>query len=634
MPKFFLKPIVKKRLLYPVNTPSLSSGKASVYGSQHLQKAKTTKNRLRIVGDSLTDQGKKYNEKIFGIIPYRWFLPKSKHDQFTNAFVWALAFENELLIKRNHTAKGFNNINLPSFDRNPDKFFINEAEGGATAFRYSGFLNLFRYFKGWFMGLFLGNIQNQADSLKSQRKGLSRDDIAIIFAGANDLITVGYPNRGGATRAVEGIRNTIKILSQGECHSVVLVTVPDIGKTPRYLKKSKKERESVTQACEVINQGIRKLAENYQYVDFSFCDVYQVANKADLVIEGRKRNAVVITGVGQTRRVYFIKEGEFIVRDGKEVTVDIKLSKLQQRMFAQQPHRVKRTEENCQKIDKFVSELAERAQLNVDIKIFDAAAKFDEIYENPEKYGFTSGCAVYYCDEKAALNLEKIDGNAVILMPMEDKVNQYQLYIFHDGQLLDDKDLKLVLSDAEKQQLEEKLNVSSQTIPHGLVKLVGREDAHDSWTTGIVQRSVQEYEKVSDKKIRLADIYVTMLEAAKENLPPNSRMSWDGVHPDHIVHFIFAAEFEDFFDGEYKIGVDRKWSDDMALLQDQPRKSPSPFTCYEAPARMVRAWDKQDEVKVDAKGLFFKKSSLSQCALVDLQPSLANSFQESSSRSP
>jgi phospholipase/lecithinase/hemolysin len=552
-------------------------------------KIKLKKRRIRLLGDSLSDEDKKYNETTC-CIPNRWLLTPSRHGEFTDGFVWVHSFINELLFKRNKAAKGLKNINLPSVERNSGEFFINEAEGGATAFKYSGFLNFFRYLKGWIMSFFLGNIQKQATLLTSRKGSLGRDDIVIIFAGANDLATVSYPNKGGAERAVEGIHNTIKLVTQTACNSVILATVPDIGKTPRYLKKSVKKREAITEACRVLNQGIHDLAKSYQYVDFSFCDIYRVANQSDINIDEIKHDGIVITGEGRTRRVYFIKEGSFLLKGGQKVEIDITLSPQQCGIIDSAQGKVKKTSENLNELEALVSQLTEKAKLNVDIKVFDAAAKFDEIYSNPEKYGFTSGCGVYFYNGKEDLEgskLTKIGGNAVILEPIKDgadkdeadkdEAGEYQIHIFCDKKLLPNKSLKLIVSPVEKQQLERKLKVAMSETPSGLIKLVGCEDTHDVWTTHIVQRAVENYnEKSPRERITLANIYLTMLDAMKENLPDNLRMSWDGLHPNHVVHFIFGSEFEDFFSQEYEeMDSDRKWMDDTALLKPNSGNSPS-----------------------------------------------------------
>lgn len=60
------------------------------------QKPKIT--GIKIIGDSLSDAGRKYRQKFFGIIPCRWFLHKSKKGEFTDEDVWAVYFLQELKV--------------------------------------------------------------------------------------------------------------------------------------------------------------------------------------------------------------------------------------------------------------------------------------------------------------------------------------------------------------------------------------------------------------------------------------------------------------------------------------------------------------------------------------------------------
>jgi len=73
--------------------------------SLKLLTVKTGITRIKIFGDSLSDQGGKngmYAKKIFGCIPLSLFLYKSPHKRFTNGFVWAdaLALSLNLLVNR------------------------------------------------------------------------------------------------------------------------------------------------------------------------------------------------------------------------------------------------------------------------------------------------------------------------------------------------------------------------------------------------------------------------------------------------------------------------------------------------------------------------------------------------------
>ena len=528
--------------------------------------------KVKIIGDSLSDRGIKYKKKILGCIPFHLFLDKSPHGQFTNGFVWSYSFINELEAKRKAKSKGLNNEKLLPIDK-PFVFFKNKAEGGATSYNYSGFFNFFKYIKGFLMSFFLGNIQDQAKQLQAE-DGFSADDLTIIFAGANDLITVAYPNQGGAKRAVQGIIDALNIVTNSKktektrnvgCKNILLFKLPDISKTPKFLKRSEKQRRELSKACEFFNREIKLLKESYHYVDFSFCDIYRVLDKADIRLDEVKNNAIVITGTGPTREIYFIENKNYLVKAGTALTVKKKLSKCQQKMLDKQVGRMKRSSENNDELEKLVQELTTKAKLNADIKIFDAAAFFDEVYENPEANDFTNGCAIYYYCGKEEVNLESFNENAVILMPTE-RDDQYQLCLFKDKKIIINKGLKLRLTEDEKKELDRKLNSQQQAENKNKpIKLVGGEDNHYAWATAIIQRSITSYEKVFGEKIKLANIFIPILQAIKEKLPGKEQPSWDGLHPSAILHFLLELGMEQFFENNYEIGLPRKYFDDMAI---------------------------------------------------------------------
>ena len=50
---------------------------------------KTLINGVIVFGDSLSDEGKKYNEDVCCCIPFKWFLHHSDYNNFTNGHTWA-----------------------------------------------------------------------------------------------------------------------------------------------------------------------------------------------------------------------------------------------------------------------------------------------------------------------------------------------------------------------------------------------------------------------------------------------------------------------------------------------------------------------------------------------------------------
>ncbi len=150
-----------------------------------------------VLGDSLSDEGRKYNEFIFCCIPFKWFLHHSDYNNFTNGHTWAYIFANIL----NNTLK---ENSIWSAQEKP-ACFKNVAEGGATTYNYRNISSFFKHIKGFILSFFLGNIQKQAKKVKKDKNILNPNVLGIIFAGANDLVTLGYYDVEGVDRAVQGI---------------------------------------------------------------------------------------------------------------------------------------------------------------------------------------------------------------------------------------------------------------------------------------------------------------------------------------------------------------------------------------------------------------------------------------------
>ncbi len=462
-----------------------------IVSSEHL-KTKTGVTAIKIFGDSLSDQGGKngmYAKKILGCIPLSLFLHKSPQKRFTNGFVWTDTFTSELKFIHKSTSP-LDNPFLPPV-HGSKKWIENMAQGGATAYNYRGFLNFFKYIKGFFLSFMLANIQSQAIKIKQEKNNnkLEPDDLCIIFAGANDLVTVGYCDKGGAKRAVEGITKTVEILTGPQpiafgknfAKNILLFTLPDFSKTPRFAKKSENAKKKAQEACRFFNQGLRNLAK-----------------------------------------------------------------------------------------------------LNTDVHVFDAAAVFEEIDTNPEKYGFTSGCAVYYLSAlqgKECISQKRISGNAIILQEANQSFNKANkpssellCYFVKDGILVEHGTgsmklpsiVRFNLTEEEKNQLDKK--ITQHPFKDGLSQLVSGEEKHHAWTTHVVQSAVNAYAKRFKERIQLADIYASVLWAIKEHLPNEQVIFWDDLHPSVIVHLLLEMLFKQFFTRHYSVKPPRVWTDDMAIF--------------------------------------------------------------------
>lgn len=548
-----------------------------------------------IIGDSLSDSGGKngeYAKKFFGCIPARLFLHKSPHQQFTNGFVWSYPLVEKLKWTLKKEAKPLDNIHLAA-TLDAVEFSKNRAQGGTTACDYSGLCNFIKHIKGFFLSFFLDNIQKQAKNLKKNRS-LRQGDLCLIFAGANDLLTVGYNNSGGAYRAVAGISNTLRILTTPTKkddklnlpRNVVLFTLPDFSKTPRFSKKSDKEKEQAKQTCALFNQELRNLAKNYQYIDFSSCDIYQIFDdieKLDKIVKNIKREGIVLVGSGKARKVYFVQNNEIIKNlvSREAIEIDINLSEVDRNLLGEYEGKIQRNAKNTLFINDFVQQLTSKAKLNVDVNVFDAAAVFEEIDANPEKYGFTSGCSVYYL-ENSEQKIDTISGNAIIFTREKGNSDHFLCEFVKDGELLI-KTVQFKLSEKEQIQLKEKIEGHPK---RGLIQLAGKQDKHDTWTTHIIQYALAAYLEKFEEKLQLADVYTSVLMAIKEHYANHELIFWDDLHPTVTTHFLLEMMFEKFFKDNYLIGNPKPWIDDTLILGKLEPKPKLPPQADEAPNRI------------------------------------------------
>ncbi|BBB14828.1 phosphatidylcholine-sterol acyltransferase [Candidatus Rickettsiella viridis] len=549
---------------------------------------------INVIGDSLSDAGKKhgkYKQKIFRWIPYRWFLHQSPEDQFTNGRVWTypLQLRMQHQLKEISTRNPLYNVNGSFLNFNAEG--KNMAEGGSTAYNYRRFINFFRRIKGFILSFFLNNIEKQSYDIKKEDQGIKPDDLNLVFAGANDFVTVGYCNEGGVSRAIKGIQTSIDLLtttqkktgSSNYTKNVVVFTLPDFSKTPRFQGKTEKERAQAQNMCLKFNEELKDLAQSYRYIDFRFGDIYQIKSKdkIDAILAKIKRQGIIVLGKGSHRTVYFVEKGKFVLQPSKAepVTVKVKLAKDQQKMLGLKQGKVERNSDNTVFLDEWICQLASHAKLDTDVKVFDTAAVFNEVNENPEMYGFTSGCAIYYGFNKCE---EPIKGNAVVLTKTKD--NNMEVLFFQQGELVRDKKgkvRKVILNLSTELQKQLDLSVGNQA--GDMRKVVGLEQKHSVWHTRIIQAAIRGYEGHFGEKIKLADIYTSILLQIKKSLPNQSRIFWDDLHPTATMHFLLELVFSEFFNNHYQLQFPRQWLDDTAILQRKEDTVELPFKSHEAP---------------------------------------------------
>ncbi|MGC1854950.1 MAG: SGNH/GDSL hydrolase family protein [Candidatus Aquirickettsiella sp.] len=524
------------------------------------------------VGDSLSEEQRKYNETICGCIPFKWFLYHSDYNNFTNGHTWAYMFGNI-----------FNNILKQKANWSAQEkatYFKNVAEGGATTYDYRNIKSFFKHPKGYIMSFFLGNIQNQAKKVKKDKNILNFNMLGIIFAGANDLVTLGYYDVEGVERAVQGIINTIAILTKrtertgaNYLKHLLFVGLPDISETPRFKNKSPEEKLKMKLACQQYNQKLQELANEYQDVNFDLCTIYNYKdiNHLDLKKVKSIEKGIIVTGEGKNKTVLFINNGKFITnKSNNELKkVNISLTKKQLAIFSKDGQII-RDKINENKLDKFIKNVTKKAKLNIDIKMIGIEAILDEILQNPEVHGFTSGCAVYYLPESEGQGsdlslLKKITaGNAVVIKKTN---NEFFSYIIKDGQLIKEESKpvlqKFDLSKEALDQLNEKIKKSSAESK--VIILANKEDIHNFWIINIIKSVVEHYKKSFDNKIVLTSINDSVLEAVKKDYLNRNTIFWDDLHPARRLHELLALKITEYIKANYAIKNQSQFEDDSSI---------------------------------------------------------------------
>lgn len=524
-----------------------------------------------VFGDSLSDEGKKYNEDVCCCIPFKWFLHHSDYNNFTNGHTWAFIFSNIL----NEILKEKSNW----LTIGKSTYFKNLAEGGATAFNYRNVTSFFRYFKGFILSFFLGNIQKQAENfIKNKELFNSTTKLGIILIGPNDLATLGYDDAKGVERAIQGIKNTIAILTNRDKRTgfnhlerLLLVGLPDISETPRFANKSSGKKLKMKLACQQFNQKLQELTNEYQYVNFDLCTIYNYKNINFLNLKTVRniKKGIVVTGEAEDRTILFINNGEFITnKSNKEVKkINIKLTKEQLAIFLKEGE-IKRDEKNGDKLDEFICKVTQIAKLNLDLKMIAIEPIFDEILQNPEAYEFTSGCAVYYLTkeglEKDDIVSNNITGNAVIIKETDNGVSSY---LVKAGKLLTDQKqivkVEFELSIANQFLLGKK--VKEYSSKEKIFKLVDKEDKHDICSINIIQSVVENYKKKFNKEIVLTAVDDSVLEDIKKKYLNKDAIFWDDLHPARRVHAILASKIAKFIENNYSINNPLRFRGDSPI---------------------------------------------------------------------
>lgn len=259
--------------------------------------------RIIMIGDSLSERGTMFREKLFGFIPMKilsGLKGKTPDDSFTNGFPWSdhfiTALANKFTIKKLKTEKGLDDADIADGIINDDahirpvidnyynlkndlfvnydgeNFIRNYTIGGLTAHDYSWLpsTSISRFFSR----LILPTLQGECKKLLNYDKvhhlssKFKAETLIIEWSGANDLITVNArPSKKEADGAVKARINNLRKLINNGYSNFILFNLPDLSLTPRYQAKNEKERENARVCSEYFNEELNaacmKLREEY-----------------------------------------------------------------------------------------------------------------------------------------------------------------------------------------------------------------------------------------------------------------------------------------------------------------------------------------------------------------------------------
>jgi phospholipase/lecithinase/hemolysin len=259
-------------------------------------------NGIIIMGDSLTDRGA-MDERLPGFLTK---LNKSPLGRFTNGYAWsdrvAAMIAADMTID-NLKKKGMSSTEISDMMLSGDKKFAKEfeshfyslkdhgkieykgqtfirtyAEGGMTADKY-------KFGLGKDMG---GKVARLAISnLGAKRKQLLKDDktsritaeekskkLIIEWSGANDLVTANTrPSKENADRAIAARIENMKELYRNGYRNFNLFNLPNLGNTPRFMRKDDAERKNASDVTEYFNERlveeVSKIAKDPEFSDIN-----------------------------------------------------------------------------------------------------------------------------------------------------------------------------------------------------------------------------------------------------------------------------------------------------------------------------------------------------------------------------
>ncbi|KAB8032256.1 SGNH/GDSL hydrolase family protein [Fluviispira multicolorata] len=237
--------------------------------------------RIVVFGDSLSDAGLMYSSalgKVF--LKLNEFnknikiLNNSPHGRFTNGYVWCDIIPAYLLFmaenKKENKYYTYEDILTHRLNKNRvDQFLLNYAKGGSTAGNYSLFTNISSLqCKTIVLGMILDCLENQVDRHLKEHTNIA-NNLNIIWAGPNDLVTLGWENIKGIECAQKGIFNTINKLKAYGAKNFLLINMPDIYISPQFQSASQETRNHISCLVDKFNADLEKKSkkENIKLFD-------------------------------------------------------------------------------------------------------------------------------------------------------------------------------------------------------------------------------------------------------------------------------------------------------------------------------------------------------------------------------
>lgn len=577
---------------------------------------RATKN-IHIYGDSLTEVGGKNGEfHKFRKLP-AWLtdmlLGHSPWGLFSNGpATWAdfvaLEFEYQQKLQKKSLFK--------------NKFFSQQnnvqcwAQGGATAYNYNSWRSYFKFPKAFYARPFvthLGAETKKAYTYMGKHKNSFEGSLALNMIGINDLLTIGYMDENGVMRAIQSIKEWVNFYVLNGGRDFYLANMPDITLTPRYQDKTDKEKEQAQTIVNFFNRQLKNLVESYQKhkdANFEPYDTNIILQKDGEITPFRKK-AFIIRGEGLKRKVYFWQDQEYLKDDnGDDLVADVQLSKKQWELLDNN------TEPSAtDDLKNYIKRVAlSKAKLNCHLGLLDVHALYQDIHANPEKNGFTIGCALYTTSANdihlVLENIKTKSKNAVVLQEItdgeispDDITHQYQVHYIKEGQIIK-VDKEKVLSLAENSDsysaMQEIYKKTSGSASQDAVLIADDRKLRDPAIGGIISLALKDA-TVNKLSLHLADVSISLSEARKNSGLPKAKrdevepaggcLSWDDVHPTQEVHAKIAGAFIKEIEEKYYPKEQEMFLDDMNSALAPKIPNPAPRRFQEAPDD-ITAWRK------------------------------------------